>query len=203
MLITSLLGSGEPWMFYLSYSCVSGLGSGMFIIPSCSCSKAGCRTGADSHPALLQALRRVCAYIQSAIQWYVRQMGPFPKPFASSYCVFCRIPDRLFLFPFSYRSLSVQPMYHRQTDRFAGGNGVRRFAPGLRFWCIALSLFFITAAWNILVPIIKTARNSARPFRNCGLAYGHAHRSVQRGRRLIVGIFSDRVGAPPPSISCP
>ncbi len=198
MLITSLIRSGEPWMFYLSYSCVSGFGSGfvyntvMFLLQSWLPHRRGLASGIAASSFGASAL-----IFSPVIQW---MLGKWTVP--ETFCILGFLFFAVFLAVFFFfRSpseayLSALCSKGKQND-LQDGVGLGAALRDMRFWCIALTLFFITGAWNVLVPIIKPLGMLRGLSETAALLTVMLTGAFNAAGRLIVGIFSDRVGRAP------
>lgn len=148
ILLTSFLTPKTVWLIYITYSLMGGLGSGFVYGSGLSClqkwfpTRRGFASGlsvaafalstvvfAPFSQMLLNKLNVVLTFRILGISFLVTTMIA---------CLFIRLPD-----DYSQNSTNIPSMTPKQTLKT------------LSFWCVALTLFFINATWNILVPIIK------------------------------------------------
>jgi len=156
LFLTSILGAGIPWLIYLTYGVCSGFGVGFAYSSALNCiqkwypHRRGFATGIS-----------VCAFglatvvLGPLIEWFIKTLG-VPGAFrilAFTFPVIVAIAGIFIVNPSqeyidSLNLPKAQAMQRQYTTREA--------LKTLEFWSLALSLFFLPAAYMMIIPRIKT-----------------------------------------------
>lgn len=156
LLLTSLLGSGIPWLIYLSYGVCAGLGVGFSYSGALNCiqkwypHRRGFATGIS-----------VCAFglatvvLGPLIEYFIKRLGvpgafrvlSFTFPVAVIVAgIFIKNPAKGYLETLNMPAARLRQRQYRPSE------AVRR----LEFWCLGLSLLFLPAAYMMIIPRVKT-----------------------------------------------
>lgn len=157
MFLTSRLNGGAPWMIYLTYGVVSGIGCGMAyntviaVLQKWFVSRKGLITG------LAVGTFGAATVVMSPIVNNLLDKSGVSNTFMILSFVFLIVGGGASLF------LSQPQMEHYMIDTAASnsGSGAKQYTPGemvrtSMFYLLILSLFASTAPYMLIVPYIKT-----------------------------------------------
>ncbi|MDD6188630.1 MAG: OFA family MFS transporter [Clostridiales bacterium] len=156
LFLTSLLGSGTPWLIYITYGVCAGFGVGFGYSGALNCiqkwypHRRGFATGIS-----------VCAFGLATVI-----LGPLIELFINKAGVPGAFRILAFTFPLvvivmglfiknptqEYLNSLKMPAARLKQRQYAPREAVRT----LEFWCLGLSLLFLPAAYMMIIPRVKT-----------------------------------------------
>lgn len=196
MFLTSLLHSGSsPWMIYLTYSVVSGLGCGF----------------------------AYCSVLQVLQKWYAANTGLITgltvSFFGSSVVILSPVSEALlskFGVPATFRILSIvfavvavciAPFVHKPSPEFYMSEASKVLRPDEfkqftaremlhtpMYWCITCSMILSSGAYLVLVPFIKTIATGRGMSTGMALAAVMCTGVANAMGRILAPAVSDRIG---------
>lgn len=199
LLTTSLLDSSHPWLIYVTYGALAGCGVGFAYSGALSCiqkwlpQKLGLATGISvcafglsvvAFAPLIEWLLKLPAFGDRAVPLTFRTLAIAFTGVILIAGMFVRNPGAEYLV-----SLDLP---HEQANKrqYTPGEAIRT-AP---FWCLAVTMFFLPAAYMIIIPLVKTlAAVRGVPEAQASLTVSLMG-VVSAAARLLCGAVSDRLG---------
>ncbi len=194
LFLTSLLGSGTPWLIYITYGVCAGFGVGFGYSGALNCiqkwypHKRGFATGIS-----------VCAFglatvvLGPLIELFIARLGvpgafrimAFTFPVLVVVAgIFVKNPGKDYIDSLNLPAATLKQRQYRPSE------AVR----ALEFWCLGLSLFFLPAAYMMIVPRVKTLgllRGLSENMTTITVSLTGVASAVSR---LVAGAASDKIG---------
>jgi MFS transporter, OFA family, oxalate/formate antiporter len=203
MFLTSLLPSDPLWLIYITYSGLSGIGTGLVFSTS-------------------------LAVVQ---KWYAARMGMATGlcvgAFGLSIVIFTPVAEKLLSsggVPFTFRTLSIiflvitmtagaffknpdKAYYYAELSKVVPPENIRQFKPGqmlrsMSYYYILTSMFTLSAAYLIIVPFIRTIAEARGMSTFIALTAIMLSGVANASGRMLMPAVSDRIGRTRSIILC-
>lgn len=201
--LTSMLPSDPLWLIYITYSGLSGIGTGLVFSTS-------------------------LAVVQ---KWYAARMGMATGlcvgAFGLSIVIFTPVAEKLLSgggVPFAFRTLSIiffvitmtagaflknppKEYYYSELTKVVAPENIKQFRPGqmlksMSYYYILISMFTLSAAYLIIVPFIRTIAEARGMGTFIALAAIMLSGVANASGRMLMPAVSDRVGRTRSIILC-
>ena len=145
--LSSFLSDSSVWVIYITYSAISGLGCGFAYAAVLVCLQKWFPTRRGFASGIAVASFGVSTVI----------FTPLIETFLKNFTVVetFRYLSIIFIVVGAASSLLIFPAEEGAKQLEAEFLTPKQAVKKLQFWCIALSFFFINAAWNIALPLLK------------------------------------------------
>ena len=196
ILASSFLTSDTIALLYLTYCCISGLGSGFAYAANLFCIQKWLPHRRGLASGLAASTFGLSTVVFTPLsQWLLTSTGSVSATFrilaivffilSMVGCLFIRLPDKAYL-----------DSLHLPASAVSGDSSLN-LSQALRttpFWLLAFSLFFYNATWNTLTPLIKDLGLSRGLSENIAVLTVSLTGITNFAGRLIMSSLSDKLG---------